>query len=75
MKISELYPDVITEDLNYEYKAVLNQENPVKWAKTIIGYANDKGGIIAFNLEPSLSLASTIGLAVSIVLPRGCIIL
>ena len=46
MKISELYPDVITEDLNYEYKAVLNQENPVKWAKTIIGYANDKGGIM-----------------------------
>ena len=46
MKISELYPDVITEDLNYEYKAVLNQENPVKWAKSIIGYANDKGGIM-----------------------------
>lgn len=46
MKIRELYPDVITEDLSYEYKAVLNPDNPVKWAKTIIGYANDKGGIL-----------------------------
>ena len=46
MKIKELYPDVITEDLDYEYKAVLNPENPVKWAKTIVGYANRKGGIL-----------------------------
>ncbi len=46
MKISELYPDVISEDLDYEYKAQLNPENPVKWAKTIVGYANGKGGIM-----------------------------
>lgn len=46
MKIKELYPDVITEDLNYEYKAILNPDNPIKWAKTIIGYANDKGGTL-----------------------------
>ena len=46
MKIKELYPDVITEDLSYEFKAVLNPENPVSWAKTIIGYANDKGGMM-----------------------------
>ena len=46
MKINELYPDVITEDLSYEYKAVLNPNNPIKWAKTIIGYANDKGGTL-----------------------------
>lgn len=46
MKIRELYPDVISEDLNYEYKASLNPDNPIKWAKTIIGFANDKGGII-----------------------------
>lgn len=44
MKINELFPDVIAEDLNYEYKAVLNSDNPIKWAKTLIGYANDKGG-------------------------------
>ena len=46
MKIRELYPDVITEDLNYEYKTTLNPDKPIKWAKTIIGFANDKGGTI-----------------------------
>ena len=35
------------------------------------GPLKDNGGIMAFNLEPSLSLASTIGLAASIVLPKG----
>ena len=43
MKIKEIYPDVITEDTSYEYKAVLNPDNPIKWAKTLIGYANDNG--------------------------------
>ena len=46
MKIKELYPDVIAEDINYEYKAVLNPDHPIKWAKTLIGFANDKGGIM-----------------------------
>lgn len=44
MKISELYPDVLFEDLDYEYKAMLNPDNPIKWAKTIVGYANGTGG-------------------------------
>lgn len=46
MRIQELFADVITEDLKYEYKAVLNPDNPLKWAKTIIGFANSEGGII-----------------------------
>lgn len=46
MKIKELYPDVLLENTDYEFKAVLNQENPVKWAKTIVGYANGKGGTL-----------------------------
>lgn len=46
MKMTELFPDVITEDCNYEYKAELSETNPIKWAKTIVGYANGKGGII-----------------------------
>lgn len=46
MKIRELYPDVIAENSDYEFKVSLNPENPIKWAKTIIGYANDKGGTI-----------------------------
>ena len=43
MKLSELYPDVISEDLDCEYKALLNPVNPIKWAKTIVEYANGKG--------------------------------
>ena len=46
MKIREIYSDVINEDTKYEYKAVLNSENPVKWAKTIVGFANANGGIM-----------------------------
>lgn len=46
MKIRELYPDVIAENTEYEYKATLNPDNPIKWAKTIVGYANDQGGIL-----------------------------
>ena len=46
MRITDLYPDVASEDIKYEYKAELNPENPVKWAKTIVGYANGDGGIL-----------------------------
>ena len=46
LKISELYSDVIGEDLDYEFKAELNPNNPIKWAKTIVGFANGNGGII-----------------------------
>lgn len=46
LKIVELYSDVITEDRSYEYKAVLNSDNPVKWAKTLVGYANGEGGVL-----------------------------
>ena len=46
MKIKDIYPDVIAENLSYEYKAVLNPDNPVKWAKTIVEFANDKGGTL-----------------------------
>ena len=46
MKISELYNDVVIEDINSEYKASLNPDKPIKWAKTLIGYANGKGGTL-----------------------------
>ena len=44
--IRELFPDVISEDLDYEYKTVLNPDKPIQWAKTIVGYANGKGGVM-----------------------------
>ena len=46
MKITDIYNDVINENLDYEYKAELNSEKPMKWAKTIVGYANGKGGVM-----------------------------
>ena len=33
MHIRELFPDVITEDLEHEYKQALNPDNPVKLIK------------------------------------------
>ena len=46
MKINELYSDILTEDTKYEFKAILNPNEPLKWAKTIVAYANGEGGYI-----------------------------
>ena len=46
MKINELFSDVLTEDTEYEFKSQLNPDNPVKWAKTIVGFANGDGGLL-----------------------------
>ena len=36
MKIKEIYPDVITEDTSYEYKAVLNRIIPLNGQKLLL---------------------------------------
>ena len=46
MKINELYLDILAEDTKYEFKALLNPNEPLKWAKTIVDYANGEGGYI-----------------------------
>ena len=46
MKVNELFFDIMTEDTVCEFKAVLNPDHPVKWAKTIVGYANGNGGLL-----------------------------
>ena len=46
MKINELYSDILAEDTKYEFKALLNPSEPLKWAKTIVAYANGEGGYI-----------------------------
>lgn len=46
MKITDLYSDILIENTKYEFKAQLNQDNPVKWAKSIVGYANGEGGYL-----------------------------
>ena len=46
VKVRDLFPDVITEDTVYEFKAVLNADHPVKWAKTLVAFANGSGGLL-----------------------------
>jgi len=46
MRITDLYSDIITENTEYEFKAVLNMDTPLKWGKTIVGFANGDGGYI-----------------------------
>lgn len=46
MKITELYSDILIENTKYEFKALLTPENPIKWAKTIVAYANGDGGFL-----------------------------
>ena len=46
MKINELYPEAIMEDEKHEFKAKLNVENPLSWAKTLIAFANRDGGFL-----------------------------
>ncbi len=43
MKIRELYSDMLSVDLHHKYKAVLGTDSPVKWAKTLVAYANGEG--------------------------------
>lgn len=44
MKINELYPDVVLEDKEHEFKIRLNKEKPLSWAKTLVAFANNGGG-------------------------------
>lgn len=53
MKINELYDDIITENDKYEFKAKLNSDNPIKWAKTLVAYANADGGIMFIGVSDS----------------------
>lgn len=46
MKISEIHPEITLEDSEYEFKAHLNKENPLSWAKALVGFANGNGGYI-----------------------------
>lgn len=46
MKINELFPDVLTETGSVEFKARLNQDNPIKWAKAFVALSNAEGGLL-----------------------------
>ncbi len=46
MKMNEMHPEIILEDKEHEFKARLNEEKPLSWAKTLVGFANNKGGYL-----------------------------
>lgn len=53
MKINELFKDVIVENTECEFKATLNPDNPIKWAKTLVAFANGNGGILFVGVSDS----------------------
>ncbi|MCF0237398.1 MAG: putative DNA binding domain-containing protein [Sphaerochaetaceae bacterium] len=46
MLINQLFSDVVLEDKTTEFKTKLNKDNPIKWAKTLVAFANNGGGIM-----------------------------
>ncbi|MGM9813302.1 MAG: RNA-binding domain-containing protein [Candidatus Enteromonas sp.] len=46
MNVSEIYPGVIAEDKKFEFKLKLNENDPLGWAKSVVGFANGEGGWI-----------------------------
>lgn len=51
MNIKEILKDYIVEDTKYELKAKITKDDPIKWAKTIVGYANIDGGYIFIGVD------------------------
>ena len=46
MNIKNYVKDALGEDVKYEYKAILTAENPIKWGKTLVAFANGNGGFL-----------------------------
>lgn len=44
MKIDEVFEEVKYEDDQHEFKSILNRDDPIKWAKTLVAFANGEGG-------------------------------
>ena len=51
MNLKDINKDFITEDINYECKARLNDKDPLKWLKTVCAFANSNGGTIYCGVE------------------------
>ncbi len=53
MKIGELFPGVLAENTACVFLARLDPDNPVHWAKSIVGYANGRGGTLFVGVSDS----------------------
>jgi hypothetical protein len=61
MKTGELFPGVLAENTACVFLARLDPDNPVHWAKSIVGYANGRGGTLFVGVSDS-GEASGIGI-------------
>ncbi len=46
MYLKDIYPSFVTENKKYECKQILNDDKPLGWLKTVVGFANASGGIL-----------------------------
>ena len=46
MYLKDIIPERMFEDAGFDYKATLKDQNPMKWAKSIVAFANGDGGTI-----------------------------
>ena len=46
MYLKDIIPERMFEDTDFDYKATLQDGNPMKWAKSIVAFANGDGGTI-----------------------------
>lgn len=46
MYLKDIIPERMFEDSDFDYKASLNSQNPIKWAKSIVAFGNGEGGTL-----------------------------
>ncbi|MBQ7242969.1 MAG: ATP-binding protein [Bacilli bacterium] len=54
MYLKDIIPERMFEDTDFDYKATLQDGNPMKWAKSIVAFANGDGGTIYVGVSDGL---------------------
>ncbi len=52
MYLKDIYPNFKSENKYFECKTKLNEDKPLNWLKTVVGFANAKGGTMFIGVEP-----------------------
>ena len=54
MYLKDIIPERMFEDTDFDYKATLQDGTPMKWAKSIVAFANGDGGTIYVGVSDGL---------------------
>ena len=54
MYLKDIIPERMFEDTDFDYKATLQDGNPMKWAKSIVAFANGDGLSLPMEMRCSL---------------------